>query len=107
GSDSFPQRIAPTPDGAFMLVALDGASAIAAVSTAALLPLDRIDLPGVHPQGLAVTPDGRLLLATDEGDLVHPGRVARISLDGLGSGGARLEGTAPTAVFPQAVLIVP
>jgi DNA-binding beta-propeller fold protein YncE len=104
-TDAFPQRMALTPDRAYVLVAVDGNERIAAISTDALLEVDGVRLSGFHPQGLAVTRDGRYLLFTDEGDLVHDGRVGRIDLSGLGSGGARLDGTAPTHVFPQAIIV--
>jgi hypothetical protein len=39
---------------------------------------------------------------SDENDLVHPGRLVRVDL-----AGGVVDGTAPAAVFPQAVLLVP
>lgn len=107
GSGSFPQQMARTPDGAFVLVAVDGGQEIAAVATDGLLVVDRVPLRGYHPQGIAVTPDGRYALFTDEGDLKAPGRLGRIDLRGLGAGGARLEATVGTRVFPSAIVIAP
>jgi DNA-binding beta-propeller fold protein YncE len=102
-SGAFPQRLARLP-GDLLLVALDGAETLAAISTSGAFVADRVMLPGVHPQGIAVSPDGLTALVTDENDLMNPGRLARVRLDGLGMGGARLDGTAPAAVFPQAVI---
>jgi DNA-binding beta-propeller fold protein YncE len=107
GSDAFPQRMALTADGSLLLVAIDASQRLAAVSTSALVVADTLALAGVHPQGLALSPDGRFALVTDENDLKNPGRLARVALAGLGAGGARLDATAPATVFPQAVIVVP
>ena len=107
GSSSFPQRMALMHDGAHVLIAVDGASQLGAVVMPALVLTARIPLPGIHPQALAVTSDDRFALVSDENDLIHPGRLARVSLGGLDAGGATLDGTVPAGTFPQAVLIVP
>lgn len=107
GSDAFPQRMALMPDAKNLLVAVDGGQLIAEVSTEALIVVDRVATPGAHPQGIAVVPDGRYALFTDENDLVHPGRLVRVDLTGLGSGGAHVDAAAPALVFPQAIVIVP
>jgi len=105
GSDAFPQRMALAGD--LVLVCVDDAQQLAAISRAALEPVDTVATPGMHPQGIAVTRDGRYALFTDENDLLHPGQVVRVDLAGLGSGGAHVDATAPTRVFPQAVIVAP
>jgi DNA-binding beta-propeller fold protein YncE len=102
GSSAFPQRLAWLPDGTALLIALDGASQLGLVATQGLFIMDRVALDGVHPQGLAVARDGSYLLITDENDLVHPGRVARFERGAA----PRISAFAPTAVFPQAVLLI-
>jgi DNA-binding beta-propeller fold protein YncE len=106
-SGAFPQRMALVPGRPELLVALDGLEQLALISTVGLTPLDRVVLMSVHPQGIAVTPDGRYAVVSDENDLMHPGRVVRVDLTGLGMGGAHLDELQPARVFPQAVLIIP
>jgi hypothetical protein len=106
GSDSFPQRMGMTPDGRWILVCVDGAEQIAAVDTEALEVLDQIATNGVHPQAIAVLPGGRQAVLTDENDLVHPGRIVRLDLAGLGSGGAHIDEFVGAHVFPQPIIVV-
>ncbi len=107
GSSGFPQRMAFTPDGSLLLVAVDFANQLAAVSTSALEIFDRVLLPGTQTQGIAVSGDGKWALVTDETDLQSPGRLVRVDLAGLGTGGAKKVDSVETADFPQAVVIVP
>jgi DNA-binding beta-propeller fold protein YncE len=106
GSDSFPQRMALTPDGVWVLLCVDGLQQLAAIDTTALEVLDRIPTGTAHPQAIAVTPDGAWAVITDENDLVHPGHVARIPLATLGTGAARIDAWAQARVFPQPVIML-
>jgi DNA-binding beta-propeller fold protein YncE len=105
GADAFPQRMALVGD--MLLVCVDYAERIVAVARDALQVVDTIAVPGMRPQGIAVTRDGRFALFTDENDLVDPGRVVRVDLAGLGSGGAHVLDSVRTRIFPQAVIIAP
>ncbi len=107
GNDSFPQRLARVPGYPLVLVNIDYLERMAAIDTGGLVVADTVPLDGVRAQGIAVTNDAQWALITDEHDLMHAGRLVRVSLVGLGAGGAHLDETAPAAVFPQAVIVLP
>lgn len=106
GSDSFPQRLALSADGQLVFVNVDYANRIAAISTSALEELASVPLPGVNPQGIALSHDGSFALVTDESDLKTPGRLVRVTLENLLAGGAHFSGSAPSEIFPQALLLI-
>ena len=107
GSSAFPQRLALVPGHPLLLVALDYLSQMAAIDTDALVVADTVPLTGVRAQGIAVTADAHYAIVTDERDLMKPGHVVRVDLNGLGAGGAHVDGSALAAVFPQSVILLP
>ena len=66
-----------SPDGKYLFVACNSASAIYVVDAARMRVADSIRCDS-YPVGLAISPDGRLLLATSQGRERHGGNAVNV-----------------------------